>query len=131
MEAEAHARFMRFAPRKMNQVLQLIRRKPVEKALDILTFTAKAVAAPITKTLHSAIANSGQRKHPKGLTVKEAWVGQGPVLKRMRPGPMGRGMPYKRKTCHLTIVVTDQIPVAAPRRRRAAADKAAASAAKA
>lgn len=110
MEAAAHAKFQRHTPRKVNQVLCLIRNKPVEKAFDILTFSSKAVSPFISKVLKSAVANSGNLKDMSGLKVKEAWVGQGPALKRMRPGPMGRGMPYKRKTCHLTVVVTEMGP---------------------
>jgi ribosomal protein L22, bacterial type len=105
--AAAHAKFVRFTSRKVNQVLTLIRNKPVEKAFEILSFTPKAPVTLIAKTLKSAVANGGGLKTPKSLKVKEAWVGQGPVLKRMRPGPQGRGMPYKRKTCHLTIVVSE------------------------
>ncbi len=111
MEAVAHARFVRYAPRKVNLVLQLIRRKPVEKAFEILSFAPKSVVPLIQKTLKSAVANSGHLKDMSKLTVKECWVGQGPVLKRMRPGPMGRGMPYTRKTSHLTIVVTDAMAI--------------------
>lgn len=107
MEAVARAKFVRHAPRKVNQVLGLIRNKPVEKAFSILQFTPKTVATFIGKTLRSAVANAGRMKNMSGLKVKECWIGQGPVLKRMRPGPMGRGMPYKRKTCHLTVVVTE------------------------
>jgi large subunit ribosomal protein L22 len=110
MEAVAKSKFVRQAPRKVNLVLGLIRNKPVEKAFDILSFTPKAAATLITKTLKSAVANSGRIKSMGGLKVKEAWVGQGPALKRMRPGPQGRGMPYKRKMCHLTIVVSEMTP---------------------
>lgn len=110
MEALAQSKFVRFAPRKVNQVLGLIRNQPVEKAFDILAFTSKTVTTVITKTLKSAVANSGQLKNMSGLKVKQAWVGQGPTLKRMRPGPMGRGMPYKRKMCHVTIVVIELSP---------------------
>ena len=111
MEAFAKTNFARFAPRKVNQVLSLIRKKPVEKAFEILSFTPKASCDLISNTLRSAVANSGHLKNMGHLSVKEAWVGQGPVLKRMRPGPMGRGMPYKRKMCHITVVVTDAIPI--------------------
>jgi large subunit ribosomal protein L22 len=110
MEALAQSKFVRFAPRKVNQVLGLIRNKPVEKAFDILAFTPKTVTTVIMKTLKSAIANSGRMKNMSGLKVKQAWVGQGPTLKRMRPGPMGRGMPYKRKICHITIIVDELAP---------------------
>jgi len=110
MEALAQSKFVRFAPRKVNQVLGLIRNQPVEKAFDILSFTSKTVTSVITNTLKSAVANSGRLKNMSGMKVKQAWVGQGPTLKRMRPGPMGRGMPYKRKMCHITIIVTEFNP---------------------
>jgi large subunit ribosomal protein L22 len=118
MHAAAHARFVRYTPRKINQVLTLIRNKPVEKAFEILSFTPKAVSLPITKALKSAVANSGHLKNMSGLKVKECWVGQGPVLKRMRPGPMGRGMPYKRKMSHLTVVVTELGPNELKRKKK-------------
>jgi large subunit ribosomal protein L22 len=108
MDAIAISKFARYAPRKVNQVLGLIRNKPVEKAFEILQFTPKEATTLITKTLKSAVSNTGKLKSQAGLRVKNCWVGQGPVLKRMRPGPMGRGMPYKRKTCHLTIVIADE-----------------------
>ncbi|MCB4792631.1 MAG: 50S ribosomal protein L22 [Elusimicrobia bacterium] len=107
MEALSKSKFQRYAPRKVNQVLRLVRNKPVEKALEILSFTPKSSADLVIKTLKSAIANAGRVKNMAGLKVKSCWVGQGPVLKRLRPGPMGRGMQYKRKTCNLTIVVGD------------------------
>ena len=118
MEAFAKTNFARFAPRKVNQVLSLIRKKPVEKAFEILSFSPKAPSDLIINTLRSAVANSGHLKNMSHLSVKEAWVGQGPVLKRMRPGPMGRGMPYKRKMCHVTVVVTDAIAIT--KRKKAA-----------
>ena len=74
------------------------------------------------KVLKSAVANAGKLKDFSGLKVKEAWVGQGPTLKRMRPGPMGRGLPYKRKTSHLTIIVTDE-GLKAPKRKKKVAAK--------
>jgi large subunit ribosomal protein L22 len=107
MEAKAIAKFSRCAPRKVNQVCSVIRNKSVAKAFDILEFTQKSATPLIKKVLKSAVANAGRIKNMDGIKVKQAWVGQGPALKRMRPGPMGRGMPYKRKTCHLTIVVGD------------------------
>lgn len=107
MEAVAQAKFVRYAPRKVNQVAGLIRNQSVEKAFEILTFVPKTVSTLIYKTLKSAVANSGKLKNFKTLKVKEVWIGQGPSLKRMRPGPQGRGMPYKRKMCHLTIVVSE------------------------
>ena len=107
MEAKAIAKFTRYAPRKVNQVCKLIRNKTVDKAFNVLNFTPQVAAVIVRKVLKSAVANAGRIKNMDGVKVKQSWVGQGPTLKRMRPGPMGRGMPYKRKTSHLTIVVGD------------------------
>jgi large subunit ribosomal protein L22 len=107
MQAKATAKFVRYTPRKVNQVLMLIRSKKVEKAFEILSFLPKSAAVLVNKVLRSATANSGKLKDYSDLKVKEAWVGNGPILKRMRPGPQGRGMPIKKRTSHLTIVVTD------------------------
>lgn len=125
MEAKATAKFVRYTPRKVNQVCTLIRGKKVEKAFETLSFLPKSAAVLVEKVLKSATANSGKLKDYSGLKVKEAWVGNGPVLKRMRPGPMGRGMPVKKRTSHLTIVVTDTGVTADKRKRKPASVKAA------
>ena len=108
MEAIAREKFVRFAPRKVNQVLSLVRKKSVPSALSLLKFVPKSCSTMIGKTIKSAAANAGDPKasNPR-LIVSSAWVGQGPVLKRMRAHAMGRGATYKRKTCHLTVVVSD------------------------
>ncbi|MBI1979229.1 MAG: 50S ribosomal protein L22 [Elusimicrobia bacterium] len=108
MESIAHSNYVRYAPRKVNQVLTLVRRKKVSEALKILRFLPKKASLLVAKTIKSAASNAGDRelKNPN-LQVQEAWVGQGPVLKRMRAYAMGRGSTYKRKTCHLTVVVSD------------------------
>jgi large subunit ribosomal protein L22 len=120
MEARAIARFVRYAPRKVNQVLTVIRNQRVEKAFEILSFLPKNSTELVEKVLKSAVANSGKLNDFSGLKVKEAWVGQGPTLKRMRPGPMGRGLGYKRKTSHLTIIVTDEGVVPEKKKKKAA-----------
>ncbi len=109
MEATAKVHYARFAPKKVNQVLGLVRKKPVGEAIKILRFVTKRPALMIAKTIKSAAANAGdsEMKNPK-LIVASAWVGEGPVLKRMRAYAMGRGSTYKRKTCHLTVIVSDQ-----------------------
>ena len=116
MEATAREKFARFAPRKVNQVLSLVRRKPVPQALQILRFVPKSCNTLIGKTIKSAAASAGDLKGTNpNLFVHSAWVGVGPVLKRMRAHAMGRGATYKRKTCHLTIVVSDFAAHRAPR----------------
>ena len=127
MEAKAIAKFVRYTPRKTNQILSLIRNKRVENAFEILSFLPKSAATLVEKVLKSAVANAGKLKDYSGLKVKEAWVGNGPILKRMRPGPMGRGMPIKKRTAHLTIVVTDE-GVLPEKRKKSAVKKPAAAA---
>jgi large subunit ribosomal protein L22 len=107
MEAKAVAKFVRYTPRKVNQVLSLIRNKKVEKAFEVLSFLSKSAATFVEKVLKSAIANSGKLSDFSKLKIKEAWVGNGTILKRMRHGPQGRGMPIKKRMSHLTIIVTD------------------------
>lgn len=107
MRAVARAKFVRISSRKIGQVLDLIRGKHVEEANRILRFVTKAAAPIVNKTLRSAVANAGKLEQPLGLRVLEAWVGDGPALKRMRPAAMGRALPYKRKSCHITLVVGD------------------------
>lgn len=121
MEARAIARFVRYAPRKVNQVLTVIRNQRVDKAFEILSFLPKNATELVEKVLKSAVANAGKLKDLSGLKIKEAWVGQGPTLKRMRPGPMGRGLGYTRKTSHLTIIVTDEGIVPEKRKKKTAA----------
>ena len=120
MQAKATAKFVRYTPRKVNQVLSLIRNKKVEKAFETLSFLPKSATTLIEKVLKSAVANAGKLKDYSGLKVKEAWVGNGPILKRMRPGPMGRGMPIKKRTSHLTIVVSDAGVMTDKRKKNAA-----------
>lgn len=108
MEALAKEKFVRFAPRKVNQVLSVVRKKSVPEALDALRFIAKSCTTMVGKTIKSAAANAGDPKaQNQNFFVAQAWVGVGPTLKRMRPHAMGRGAVYKRKTCHLTVVVSD------------------------
>ena len=107
MEAKAIARFQRYSPSKVGQVLDLIRNKPVIKAFNILKFLPKASKTLVEKTLKSAVANLGRLKNQEGLIVKECFVNQGPALKRWRARAFGRAVMYKHRTCHLTIVVSD------------------------
>ncbi len=114
MEAIALANFQRYGPRKVNQVLEQIRGKNLKVAMDVLPTLPRSAAVLVTKTLDSAAANLkvkvGRGLEPAKVFVKEAWVGQGPMkhMKRVLPAPMGRAMQFKRKVCHLTIVVAEK-----------------------
>jgi large subunit ribosomal protein L22 len=107
MEAKAISKFGRHSYRKVGQILKLIKGKRVSDAFNILMFVRKGTVSFIEKTLKSATANCGRLKNPETLFIKKAFATMGPPIKRMRPGAMGRGNPYKRKTCHLTIMVGD------------------------
>lgn len=109
MEAIAKAKFARYSPRKVGQVLGLVRGKSVAKAYGLLPSVPRSAALLVFKTLKSAYSNIGLTD-PKSVFIKSAWVDNGPVLKRVRPMAMGGRGIYKRKTCHVTIIVSDQIP---------------------
>jgi large subunit ribosomal protein L22 len=120
MEAKATAKFVRYTPRKVNQVLSLIRNKRVGKAFEILSFLPKSAATLVKKVLKSAAANAGKIEDYSGLKLKEAWVGNGSVLKRIRAGSKGRSMPIKKRMAHLTIIVMD-VDVSAEKIKKKAA----------
>lgn len=108
MEATARAKYQRISWRKVRPVLDLVRGKSVEQAYRILKFIPKTAKTVVEKTIHSAVSNAGKNVPVGNLYLKRVYVTPGPVLKRFRAGPMGRPMPYKRKTCHLTVVVSDE-----------------------
>ena len=93
--------YVRTSWRKAGLVLDLIRGKRADKAIGILTFTNKAVTPEILKAVKSGISNL--KEDANNVVIKEAYVGQGPAMKRFRPGAMGRSAMYKKKTCHVTL----------------------------
>ncbi len=107
MASVAKANFVRYSPRKVGQVLDLIRKKSVLEAFKILRFVRRSATTLVEKTLKSAVANGGKLKQQEGLYIKECWVNTGPFLKRFRARAFGRAAEYKRKMCHLTIVVDE------------------------
>lgn len=130
MEARATARYIRVTPRKVNQVLDLVRGRAVEEALLTLTFSKKHVAKRIEKTVRSAVANAVQADSAldvEDLYVKEALVGPGPIMKRWLPRAQGRATPILKRTSHITIILGER-PV---RGRKAKSGKKAAPAGKA
>ena len=107
LEARAVTRSVRLSPRKTRLVVDQIRGKPVEQALEYLTFERQKPAHYVRKTLDSAISNA---EHNEGLdvdqlVVKAAFVDEGPSLKRFRPRAMGRATMIQKPTSHITIVV--------------------------
>src|SRR5262245_60191127 len=106
MQAVAHSHFARYSYRKVGQVLGLIRGKSVAEAMGMLPWIPRVSRVLVEKTLKSAFANAGKGVDPTQVRVAQAWVNHGPVLKRVRPQAMGARSLFKRKTCHLTIIVS-------------------------
>ena len=115
MQARAIAKFVRISPRKARLVIDEIRGRAVPEAYAILQFSRKRAAVPIGKTLRSAVANAQERAQDEGdfldvdeLVVREAYVDEGPVLKRWRARAMGRASPRLKRMSHITVVVDSE-----------------------
>ncbi|MCS6945570.1 MAG: 50S ribosomal protein L22 [Sutterellaceae bacterium] len=109
METTATVRGVRLSAQKGRLVADLIRGKPVDKALNILTFTRKKAAGIIKKALESAIANA-EHNHAADideLKVTRILVEQGPTLRRFAARAKGRGTRINKKTCHIFVTVGD------------------------
>jgi large subunit ribosomal protein L22 len=113
MEARATHKYITSSPRKMRLVVDLIRGMDVEKAIEVLHFSPKHASKYAEKVLRSAVSNllnkdEDSTLEPADLYVKEAYVNQGPTLKRMLPAPMGRAYRIRKRSNHLTIVVASK-----------------------
>ena len=110
MQAKAVARTVRIAPRKVRLVVDLIRGKQVGEAIAILHHTPKAASPVVEKVLKSAIANAEHNYEMdiNNLVVKEAFVDEGPTLKRFRPRAQGRASQINKRTSHITVVVSEK-----------------------
>lgn len=110
MEAKAIAKYIRISPRKVRQVIDLIRGKNVKEALAILRYTPKGASEPVAKVLKSAIANAEHNfeMNTDALIVSQVFVDQGPTLKRFKPRAMGRADLMRRRTSHITVVVSER-----------------------
>src|SRR3954470_11595155 len=126
--ARAVARYVRTSPMKARRVIDLVRGLPAKEALTVLKFAPQAASEPVYKVLASAIANAenNERLDPDSLLVSEAFVDEGPTLKRFRPRAQGRAYRIRKRTCHITVAV-ESVPPAQNRRGPAKATKAAAS----
>lgn len=114
-EFRAEARFQRVSPQKARLVLDLIKGRGVEEALNTVAFTKKAVAPLVEKVLRSAIQNANHLSQEQGLDVdldslyvKSAIANEGPRMKRIRPAPMGRAYRYQRRISHIAISVAER-----------------------
>jgi large subunit ribosomal protein L22 len=115
MEYRAEARYMRISPQKARLVLDLIKGRRVEDAMNTLLFTKKGIAPLVHKLLRSAVENASYLSTEKGvdvdvdsLYVKRAVANDGPRMKRIRPAPMGRAFRYQRRMAHLEIALAER-----------------------
>ena len=110
MQAKAVANTVRIAPRKVRLVIDLIRGKKVGEAIAILRHTPKSASPVVEKLLKSAMANAehNYEMNVNNLVVSEAFVNEGPTLKRFRPRAMGRASAINKRTSHITIVLSEK-----------------------
>ena len=121
MEVRAIYRYAKISPFKVREVTREIQGLPVAAALDLLAFTPKKAAFLINKTLKSAIANAENNANLKAdtLVVREAVVGEGPTMKRMMARARGSGSRILKRTSHIRIILSDEIPIETRQTRKA------------
>ena len=114
-EYRAEARFQRVSPQKARLVLELIKGRGVQEALETAAFTKKRIAPVIFKLLTSAVDNAKYVSGEQGidldvdnLYVKTAVANDGPRMKRIRPAPMGRAYRYQRRLTHIVLSVAER-----------------------
>ena len=129
IEAHAIARHVRMSPQKARLVIDLIRGRKAQDALQSLRFTPKRAAKHIEKVLRSAVANAERKAEDSGapldvdhLWVSRCFVNEGARWKRLRPAPMGRAFRYQRRTSHIVVGVTEHHHAAKERVAAAAAE---------
>ena len=119
--ARAQARYARVGPRKARRVIDLVRGMKAADALDVLRFTPQAASEDVYKVVASAIANAEHNEHldRDALWISEAYVDEGPTLKRFRPRAQGRAYRVRKRTSHITVVVEarEQAPRSSTSRR--------------
>ncbi len=106
----ATAKYVRMAPRKVRLVVDQIRNKSVSQALELLQFAEVAAAVPVEKVLRSAVANAENNNNLRAnnLYIAEAYVDEGPTLKRIRPRAKGSASRINKRTSHVTSVVASR-----------------------
>jgi large subunit ribosomal protein L22 len=113
------ARYVRTSASKARRVVDLVRGLPAREALTVLQFAPQAASVPVYKVVASAIANAENNEDldPDSLLISEAYVDEGPTMRRYRPRAQMRPGPIRKRTCHITVAVEAVAPSAPPRRR--------------
>lgn len=110
METRAVARFVRISPRKVRLVMDEVRGKKVDDALNLLTFAPQKGARLLRKLIRSAVSNAQNNNNldPDSLVVKTVYADEGPVLKRFIPRAQGRATQIRKRTSHLTVILDEK-----------------------
>jgi large subunit ribosomal protein L22 len=110
MEAKALARYIRISPQKARLVANTVTGQSVETALNALRFMPQKGARLLRKVVESALANASQNEaiDVDTLYIKQIFIDGGPMLKRIRPSPMGRAMKILKRTSHITVILDEQ-----------------------
>jgi large subunit ribosomal protein L22 len=122
MEARAQLRYLKASPQKVRLVVDLVRGKRVEEAIQILRFTRKSVAKDLEKLLRSAVANAENSEAGADvdeLVVSKIYVNEGPREKRIQPAPMGRAFRIIKRQSHVTVHLSDEVTPTGRRREPA------------
>ncbi len=111
MKARAVNKYIRHSAKKMKPLLDMVRGKQVNTVLNMLAYMPKKSAKIVELTTRSAVSNllnteEGAKVNTDELIIAEAYADQGPVMKRIQPRSMGRAYMIRKRTCHLTIVVS-------------------------
>ncbi len=118
-EVKAFARHIHMSPRKLRLVANLIRKVPVDVALEQLRFSSRNAALPITKVINSAVANAVHNfnLNKENLFVKSITVDGGPVFKRYAPRAQGRAFVERKRTSHINVILESREHQRAKRKR--------------
>ena len=111
MPFEAKHRFARIAPRKARLIMDLIRGRDVDDAINLLHFSKQRASGMIEKVIRSAVANANEQDvapSRSALYVAQAWVDPGPVIKRFQPKDRGKAYPIKKRTSHLVVTIDER-----------------------
>ncbi len=119
--ARAQAKHVRVTPMKARRVVDLVRGMPAEQALAVLRFAPQSASEPVYKVVASAVANArvaaeraSRRFDADELVIREAYVDEGPTLKRFRPRAQGRAFRVRKRTSHITVIVAPRPEAVAP-----------------
>lgn len=106
-QVKATAKYVRVSPPKVRQLTRIIKGEHVDEARRVLMFSEKGAAKPVLKVLNSAIANAENNDalDPDDLVVANAFVDEGPTLRRYQPRALGRAYRIRKRTSHITVVV--------------------------